>query len=309
MDLSSCGGDESLERRGCVLAPSSVPAESSFDEGRRPTSASFVAGLFPRQKKRSYGEANDSLESCDASSAKKSVFRGQSFDSNSEAYDSGSLRIDDPKGCNVVGCISSPPRQLPSGDVDVLGFRKRKSSQSPQAERQDARRKLLKTCDSDEADLASSDSRIGSLSQSGASGVRPSVPASSHLDRNTVTATRRPKRFAAPTTLPPQQFVSTRKSSAAFYHPPIMTNGNSSRILSCSYREVLEDVAESQLTSGSYNEEVSDEEVEEGDGSLPILKCPLLPLVKRQGTEADPHFGKEGQSIRVRNYKPFRKVS
>lgn len=309
IDLSSCGGDESIKRRGSVLAPSSMPADSSFDEGSRPTSASFVAGLFPRQKKgkRSFGDVDDSPDFLEASSAKKPVCQDQSVGGNREPCDSDSLRTDNPYFCNALGHVRSPPRQLPTGDVDVFGFRKRKSSQSPQDGRQDVRRKLPRTSSTDDAGAAKSDTREISVSQADTSGARLSMPANNPLARNA--ATRRPRRFAALPTLPPQQFISTRKSSAAFYHPPIVTDGNSSRILSCSYREVLQDVTASQLMTGSYNEEASDGEGEDGDGSLPILECPVVPLVKRQETKGEPQFGEEGKPLSVRNYKLFRKVS
>ena len=314
LDMSSCGGDESLERRGSVLAPSSVPADSSLDEGKRPASASFVVGLFPQQKKgkRSFGEVDGSPDSVNASTAKKSVCLDQSVCDNSQAHDSGSLRTDKPNFCNVFEHERSPSKQLPSGDIDVFGFRKRKSSQSPQDGRQkETKRKLLKTLNSDDTSVTNAGTTVGGLSQNDASIERLSVPANSHIARNTTTAARRPKRFAVPPPrLSPQQFISTRKSSAAFHHPPLMTDGNTSRILNCSYREILKDVTASQLASGSYNEEDSDGEEEDEDGSLPVLECPLLPLVKRQKEiEEKPHLGKEGHPLGVRNYKTFRKVS
>ena len=298
-----------MERRGSVLAPSSVPADSSLDEGSRPASASFVAGLFPRQKKgkRSFGEVDDSPDCLEASSAKKSVYRDQSVDSKGEACDSDSLRTDNPSFYDSLKHVRSPPKQLPTGDVDVFSFRKRKSSQSPQDGRQDVRRKLLRTSSTNDVVAAKGDARDVSFSQTDASGARLYMPTNNPLVRNT--ATRRPRRFTALLTLPPQQFISTRKSSAAFYHPPIVTDGNNSRILSCSYREVLQDVTASQLMTGSYNEEASDGEGEDGDGSLPILECPVVPLVKRQETKGEPQFGKEGEPVSVRNYKLFRKVS
>ena len=296
-----------------MLAPSSVPADSSLDEGRRSASASFVVGLFPRQKKgkRSSCEVDDSPGSVNASTAKKSVCLDQSVCGNSQAHDSGSLRTDKPNFCNILEHERSPPKQLPSGDIDVFGFRKRKSSQSPQDGRQETKRKLIKTLNSNDTSVTNDGAILGGLSQSDASIERLSVPANSHVARNTTTAARRPKRFAAPPPLlSPQQFISTRKSSAAFHRPPIMTDGNTSRILNCSYREILKDVTASQLASGSYNEEDSDGEGEDEEGSLPNLECPLLPLVKRQEEiEEEPHLGKEGHPLGVRNYKTFRKVS
>lgn len=299
-----------MERRGSVLAPSSVPADSSLDEGRRPASASFVVGLFPRQKKgkRSFGEVDGSPGSVNASTAKKSVCLDPSVCSNSQAYDSGSLRTEKPTFCNIFEHERSPPKQLPGGDIDVFALRKRRSSQSPQDGRQETKRKTLNSAD---IGVPSGDTITVGLSQSDASIERLSVPANSHAARNTTTAARRPKRFAAqPPLLSPQQFISTRKSSAAFHHPPIMTDGNTSRILNCSYREIIKDVTASQLASGSYNEEDSDQEGDDEDESLPILECPLLPLVKRQEKiEEEPHLGKEGQPLGIRNYKTFRKVS
>ena len=299
-----------MERHEKILAPSSLPADSSLDEQSKVASASFVAGLFSWQRKgkRSFDELEDDTESLAANSAKKAT--NQSSHANERGCATNMSKTDDANVCNTQELVRSPPKQLPTGDVDVFGFRKRKSSQSPQEERHDVRRKLPKTSNAaDEVVLSKGDAGEVSLSHISASGTRLTTPANSHPISNAATSSRRPRRFAAPPLLPTQQFISTRKSSAAFYHPPILTDGNSSRILSCSYKDVLQDVSASQLTPGSYNDEGADVDGEEEDGNLPVLECSVLPLVKRQEDEGEPRIGEVVSPASVRNYKLFRKVS
>ena len=276
-----------LEQRESVLAPNSLPTGNSLESVGKVSSASFVVGLFPPKRKRPASEAttSDNVEP----SLKKAPMREDCQQAKQQppkkeaAEHLGSCSNLDGHNCNASALLPSKhfvDKAASSGE-GVCG-------DVPASHMQTHR---------------SSDTVLPSRGEYN----------SSHTDQITNPSSfRRPRRFIeSPSQLAPRDFISTRKTSKSFYHPPVTVDSEVSKILMCSkVKDERDSTVESQKDGSTVStlEYINGDYMEEGDRSeysVPAVKCPFVSLLRKK-----PDCDSVGSQLlsSTRNFKKFKKV-
>lgn len=274
-----------LKERRHLLAPDSLPSLPTGTE----TSASFVISLFPPKRKRSVSEAASSHEISEPSS-KKVHLTGKKHEGQHEPELQHPSREDVDKkpvshGSKEDFCTSTPSTKYSRRDTpDIADVSQGSRNYHVQP------------------NLAG----ISANSQ-------PSDPSEYSLPTgdqlSSQSAFRRPRRFVEPSRFrSPSSYISTRKTSKAFYHPPVTTDDNVSKILLYLRSQDSQSQTSQVGAAGSYLEEGSRENAEDEDRMayiMPTQQCSIQPLLaKRQ----QPSASNTQSSGSAKNYKKFRKV-
>ena len=258
--------DCSFERS--VLAPDSLPGLSSQVSSQN--GASFVAQLFRDSKKRMH-----SSDSSDEGLLAKKM----------------DLRIS-----KNIDTSTAPPASMESVDVgDVFGF-------TSCILQNNATKVAMETDKCDQKRGGSPQPCENALKIKRNSRETSSTSDDQGVQRNNFsTGPRRPKRFASSSSsssITSRGFISVRKSSKAYYHPPI-TNDDRSKILGLPGMEA--DPAEK-------TERYSEEDDGTSDSLFPVIPCPKIALLRQSTKSSDESKSSlEPDGKRV-NYKTFTKV-
>ena len=277
-----------LEKRESVLAPNSLPTGNSLESVGIVSSASFVVGLFPPKRKRPAGEATTSDDNVEPSPKKP------------------------PMPEDHQQAKQQPPKREPTehhGSCSNLNDHNHNVSALPPS-----MRCVDKASSSGEGvcgDVPTSHMQTRCSSDA----VSPSRGeySSSHADQITnLSSSRRPRRFIeSPCQMSPRGFISTRKTSKSFYHPPATVDSEASKILMYSR---VKDERDTTVVSQKDGSTVSSLEYIDGDHmevedhseySVPAVKCPFVSLLRKK---PDCDSVSSQLSSSTRNFKKFKKV-